>query len=67
MLHVSHTTWKLLILGGSALVLLMLAEVAAARTALDRGALQQPTPIEEAIDPTWDLRPPAAPGTESVR
>ena len=67
MLHVSHTTWKLLILGGSALVLLMLAEVAAARGELDRGALQTPAPVEEAIDPTSDLRPPAAPGMESVR
>jgi hypothetical protein len=38
--------------------MLMLAEVAAAEDKLDREALQPPSPIEKAIDPTSGIGPP---------
>lgn len=57
MIHVSHSFWRVLIVVGTAVIMLMLAEVAAAEDKLDREALQPPSPIEKAIAPPSGIAP----------
>jgi hypothetical protein len=58
LVYAPHDTWKILLPLGAGLVMLMLAGVAAAQGALDKRTLQPPSPIEKAIDPKSDIRPP---------
>lgn len=57
MLHISHSTWKILILLGAGLIMLMLAEVAAAREGPARAELRPTCPVEKVVGSTSDIRP----------